>query len=116
MNKEMAYLLGMITGNCRIERGKTETTIVIDIPHKKLETEFQDDVGVYVKASFTDIRQVLELLMSTELTFSQQKKVSLITFTKPNKDYLMREILRYVGNATVFSITQAFMSTSAAKC
>ncbi len=100
MNKEMAYLLGMITGNCRIERGETETTIVIDIPHKKLETEFQDDVGVYVKASFTDIRQVLEPLMSTEMTFSQQKKVSLITFKKPNKDYLMREILRYVGNAT----------------
>ncbi len=100
MNKEMAYLLGMITGNCRIERGDTETTIFIDIPHKKLETEFQDDVGIYVKASFTDIRQVLEPLISTEMTFSQRAKVSLITFKKPNGDYLMREILRYVGDAT----------------
>lgn len=44
MNVEMAYLLGMITGNGQIQRGPTETTISIDIPHKKLETEFQNDV------------------------------------------------------------------------
>ena len=38
MNREMAYLLGMITGNREIQRGVTETTVTIDIPHKKLET------------------------------------------------------------------------------
>ena len=47
MNVEMAYLLGMITGNGEIQRGATETTVSIDIPHKKLETEFQNDVGIY---------------------------------------------------------------------
>lgn len=51
MNTEMAYLLGMITGNGEIQRGMTATTISIDVPHKKLETEFQKDVGIYVKAS-----------------------------------------------------------------
>lgn len=56
MNTEMAYLLGMITGNGEIQRGMTATTISIDVPHKKLETEFQKDVGIYVKASITDIR------------------------------------------------------------
>ena len=30
MNTEMAYLLGMITGNGEIQRGMTATTISID--------------------------------------------------------------------------------------
>lgn len=100
MNVEMAYLLGMIVGNGEIQRGNTETTISIDIPHKKLETEFQHDVGIFVKASITDIRAVLELLLGTSLNFTQNVNVSLLSFRKPNEDYLMREILRYVGGAT----------------
>ena len=63
MNVEMAYLLGMVTGNGEIQRGVTETTVTIEIPHKKLETEFQHDVSLYVRASITDIRQVLEPLL-----------------------------------------------------
>lgn len=100
MNVEMAYLLGMITGNGEIQRGPTETTISIDIPHKKLETEFQNDVGIYVRASITDIRTVLEPLLGTSLTFSQSANYSLLSFRKPNEDYLMREVLRYIGGAT----------------
>lgn len=34
------------------------------------------------------------------MVFTQNKNVSLISFRKPNEDYLMREILRYIGNAT----------------
>lgn len=100
MNNEMAYLLGMITGNGEIQRGASETTIVIEIPHKKLETEFQKDVGIYVKASVTDIREIIEPLVGTGLTFNQHANVSFISFRKPNEDYLMREILRYTGAAT----------------
>lgn len=100
MNKEMAYLLGMVTGNGEIQRGATETTIAIEIPHKKLETEFQHDVGVYVRASITDIRQVLEPLLGTSLHFTQNANVSILSFRKPNDEYLMREILRYIGGAT----------------
>lgn len=100
MNNEMAYLLGMITGNGEVQRGTNETTIVIEIPHKKLETESQKDVAIYVKASITDIRQVLEPLLGTSLSFSQSANVSYISFSKPNEDYLMREILRYIGMAT----------------
>lgn len=100
MNNEMAYLLGMVTGNGEVQRGTTDTTIVIEIPHKKLETEFQKDVGIYVKASITDIRQVLEPLLGTALVFNQNANVSFISFTKQNEDYLMREILRYIGMAT----------------
>lgn len=100
MNNEMAYLLGMITGNGEIQRGVTETTISIEVPHKKLETEFQTDVGIYVKASITDIRQILEPLLSTSLKFIQNPNVSVLSFTKQNEDYLMREILRYIGNAS----------------
>ena len=76
MNNEMAYLLGMITGNGEVQRGATETTIVVEIPHKKLETEFQKDVGIYVKASLTDIREILEPLLGTGLTFTQNANVS----------------------------------------
>lgn len=100
MNNEMAYLLGMVTGNGEVQRGATETTIVVEIPHKKLETEFQKDVGIYVKASVTDIREILEPLLGTGLTFTQNANVSYVSFRKPNEDYLMREILRYIGAAT----------------
>lgn len=100
MNVEMAYLLGMITGNGEIQRGAKDTTILIDIPHKKLETEFQYDVGVYVKASITDIREVLEPLLGASLSFTQNANVSMLSFRKPNEEYLMREILRYIGGAT----------------
>ncbi len=100
MNTEMSYLLGMITGNGEIQRGITETNISIEIPHKKLETEFQNDVSVYVRASITDIRGVLEPLLGTSLHFTQNANVSILSFRKPNEDYLMREILRYVGGAT----------------
>lgn len=100
MNNEMAYLLGMITGNGEIQRGVNETTVVIEIPHKKLETEFQKDVAIYVKASITDIRQVLEPLLGTSLMFNQSANVSYLSFSKSNEDYLMREILRYIGRTT----------------
>lgn len=96
----MAYLLGMITGNGEIQRGAISTTIVVEIPHKKLETEFQKDVGIYVKASVTDIRDIIEPLVGTGLTFNQHANVSFISFRKQNEDYLMREILRYIGAAT----------------
>lgn len=100
MNTQMAYVLGMIVGNGEIQRGANETTIVIEIPHKKLETEFQKDVGIYVKASITDIRQIVEPLVGTGLKFSQSANVSDLSFTKPNEDYLIREIMRYIGNAS----------------
>ena len=37
----MAYLLGMVTGNGEIQRGVNETTVVIEIPHKKLKRNFK---------------------------------------------------------------------------
>lgn len=59
MNSEMAYLLGMIAGNGEIHRGSTETSISIEIPHKKLKTEDFHDIALYVKASISDIRTIL---------------------------------------------------------
>ena len=100
MNVQMAYLLGMITGNGEIQRGTNDTTVVIEIPHKKLETEFYKDAALYVKASITDIREVIEPLIGTGIRFSQSKNVSDISFTKPNEDYLIREILQFIGNGT----------------
>ncbi len=63
MNSEMAYMLGMICGNGQIQRGASETTVSIGIPHKKLQTEDMNDVTIYVKASLMDIRGVLEPLI-----------------------------------------------------
>ena len=57
-------------------------------------------MGIYVKASITDIREVLEPLLGTALTFTQNANVSLLSFRKPNEDYLMREVLRYIDGAT----------------
>ncbi|WP_276839963.1 hypothetical protein [Anaerovibrio lipolyticus] len=100
MNNEMAYLLGMITGNCEIQRNSTETIFTINIPHKKLETEFNNDVGVYVRASITDIRNILDPLLGTQITFTPNRNISYISFRKPNEDYCVRELMRYIGNAT----------------
>jgi hypothetical protein len=100
MNTEMAYLIGMICGNGEIKRSTVSTTISVDIPHKKLQTENFNDVKIYVKASVTDIRAILEPLIGADMQFIQQKSSSVLSFTKPNADYLIREILRYVGNGT----------------
>ena len=99
MNREMSYLLGMICGNGEIKRGVSDTTVSIEIPHKKLATENNNDVRIYVRASITDIRAILEPLIGTGLSFTQQNNYSIISFTKQNDEYLMREILRYIGNA-----------------
>lgn len=100
MNVEMAYLLGMITGNGQIQRGNTETRFSVEIPHKKLETEFNNDVTVYIRASITDIRSIVEPLTGATLSFIQKPNYTILTIAKPNTDYLTRELLRYVGNAT----------------
>lgn len=100
MNAEMAYLLGIIMGNGKILRNSIETTISIDIPHKKLETEEFHDVRIYVKASLSDIRNVLEPLIGSSLKSIQNEHSTIISFSKPNSDYLIREILRYIGSAT----------------
>ena len=81
MNVQMAYLLGMITGNGEIQRGATQTTIVIEIPHKKLETEFQKDVAIYVKASITDIRQIIEqrlVVRHQRIRMGKRKRIILL--------------------------------------
>jgi len=99
MNSEMSYLLGMICGNGEIKRGTIDTTVSIEIPHKKLATENNNDVRIYVRASITDIRNIIEPLIGTGIHFLQQDNYSILSFTKPNNEYIIREILRYTGNA-----------------
>lgn len=99
MNIEMAYLLGMICGNGEIQRTAIDTIVSIDIPHKKLETEEIHDVRLYVKASVSDIRSVVEPLVGAGLNFIQNDSSTVLSFTKPNTDYLVREINRFIGNA-----------------
>lgn len=100
MNTEMAYLLGMILGNGEIQQGANETVVTIDIPHKNLYTDDEKDVRVYVKASLVDIRQILEPLIGTDITYTQRRKSTSISFKKPNAEYVMRQILHYVGNGS----------------
>ena len=98
MNNEMAYLLGMIMGNGEIKRSGQITTISVSIPHKKLQTEDENNVHVYVAASVTNIRNVLEPLISKDLIFAQNQSESILSFTKNSGDYLIREILQFVNN------------------
>lgn len=100
MNIEMAYLLGLVCGNGEIKRGASETNVSIEIPHKKLATEQNNDVRIYVKASIADIRNILEPLIGTGISFIPENNKSIIAFTKKNTDYLMREILRFIGRAS----------------
>lgn len=95
----MAYLLGLIYGNGEVKRFHNETLFSIEIPHKKQVTDKNQDILVYVSASFTDIRTILEPLIGSNLQFNQDKNVSVISFRKPNSDYLVREIMRFTGRA-----------------
>lgn len=103
MNMEMAYLIGMILGNGEIQQGNQETIVTIDIPHKNLLTDDQKDIKVYVKASLVDIRSIVEPLLGTDLKYSQNEKSTKISFKKPNAEYVMRQILHYVGNGSKHS-------------
>ena len=96
-NAQLIYLLGMIVGKGTIKRGKTETTVIIEIPHKLLEIEGQNAV-ISVKASLEDIRNVIQPLIGVSLTSISQKSKTIIQFNKPNADFLIREINRYLDN------------------
>lgn len=98
MNIEMAYLVGMILGNGEIQRGNIDTTVIIDIPYKNLYTDDQKDVAIYVKASTVDIRGIIEPLIGHELTITQTKHSTKMSFVKKNNDYVIREILRLISN------------------
>ena len=99
-NNEMAYLLGMICGNGTIRRGNNETTVSIDIPHKKLVTEDIHDVPLYVKASLDEIRNIIQPLIGADLLSTPSKSYTSLSFTKTNADFLIRYINNAIGNAT----------------
>lgn len=98
MNNQMAYLIGMILGNGEIQRNQRDTTITIEIPHKNLRDDEGLEVSIYVKSSLADIRNVIEPLIGHSISMTQTKRSTKLSFTKPNEDYTMREILRFIGN------------------
>lgn len=98
MNNQMAYLVGMILGNGEIQRNTSNTTITIEIPHKNLKDDEGLEVLVYVKCSLINIRDVIEPLLGHSMSITQNKTATSISFTKPNEDYAIREILRFIGN------------------
>lgn len=100
----MAYLLGMIYGNGEISRDLQHTTVAIEIPHKKLRTPDFHDVRLYVKASISDIKNLLDPLIGSNINFSQTDRVTILSFTKLNTDYVVREIVRLTNNKTDHSI------------
>lgn len=93
----MAYLLGMILGNGEIHQDNKITTVTIDIPYKNLYTDDLKDVAIYVKASVVDIRNIVEPLIGHDLAFSETKHSTKLSFSKPNTEYIMREIIRLIG-------------------
>lgn len=100
MNNEMAYLLGMICGNGEVKRDGNNTTISVEIPHKVIKTGEFHDIPLYVRASISNIRNILEPLISNGILSTQSRNATTLYFTKPNSDYLIREILRYTGTGT----------------
>ena len=98
MNNQMAYLIGMILGNGEVQRSNQSTTITIDIPHKNLLDDEGREVAIYVRASLTDIRSIVEPLLGYAIAVVPTNRLTMISFTKPNEEYVMREILRFIGN------------------
>ena len=97
MNPEFAYLLGMITGKGTIVRGNRETEIRIEIPHKNLIIEGME-AQLSVKASITDIKNILEPLINTRIEVLSSENITILSFTKDNRDFLIREINQHLGN------------------
>ncbi len=97
MNTEMAYLLGMVLGNGEIQQTATQTTVTIDIPYKNAYTDDRKNVAIYVKASVVDIRSIVEPLIGHMLRISETKHATKLSFTKPNEEYVVRELLRLIG-------------------
>lgn len=100
MGTEMAYLIGMILGNGEIQQGSTESVVTIEIPHKNLKTEEGQDVQVYVQASLIDIERIIRPLLGAEINYSQGRKSTKLSFKKSNAEFVMMQILRYVGNGS----------------
>ena len=100
MNIELAYLVGIILGNGEIQRGVESTNVTIDFPYKNLYTDDMRDVEVYVRASLLDIKGIVEPLIGTNLIVTQAPRSTKISFHMSNHEYVMREILRFVGNGT----------------
>lgn len=98
MNCQMAYLIGMVLGNGEVQRDTHNTTVTIEIPHKNLRNDEGLEVSIYVKSSLADIRAVIEPLLGHSLPISQTKRATQISFTKPNQDYTIRELMRFIGH------------------
>lgn len=101
MDIRMAYLLGMVCGNGEVRVSNHDTTVSIEIPHKKQLTEVDQDVKIYVKASLDTIRGIIEPVVGVGLTTSGNKSRTVLSFTKSNNEYIMTEILRFIGGASV---------------
>lgn len=97
----MAYLLGMILGNGEIQRGSTNTRVTIDIPHKNIQTDDGLDAAVYVQASLVDIGDIIRPLIGTHVSHIQERRSTKISFEKDNNEYVMREIIRFLGGGTM---------------
>ena len=76
-----------------MQRTSVNTIVSIDIPHKKLEKEEIHDVKLYVKASITDIRNIIDPLIETGITFIQNNSSTVLCFIKPKTNYLIRELI-----------------------
>ncbi len=100
MNVEMAYLLGMILGNGEIQRGALTTRVTIDIPHKNIKTDDGLDTAIYVQASLINIEDIIRPLIGTNVNHIQEKHSTKISFEKDNNEYIMREIIRFLGGGT----------------
>lgn len=104
MNVQMAYLLGMIIGNGEIQRNANETIVTIELPHKNLIDDEKREIPIYVKSSLVDIRNVIEPLIGRSINISQAKRATYFSFIKSNEEYVMREIMRYIGDGVHHSV------------
>lgn len=95
---EFAYLLGMLVGKGRILRGKTGSTqFVIEIPHKSLRINGRE-ASLYVKASVSDIREILEPFIGTSMRVNSEKHKTTLSFSKNDSEMLTKEIIKLLSN------------------
>lgn len=115
LDHDISYLMGLITGKGKLIRGNKQTTIIIEIPHKNLKIEGKD-TQKSIKSSLLDLVGRIKPLVGADIDWDvQNKSKAYIKFRKPNKDYLIRTIVKFLdrrGSWRSFRIPKKIFKTS----
>lgn len=94
----LMYLLGMITGKGTIFTMGADTTVDIEIPHKNAFIGGHD-ASESITLTLEQIRNKIQELIGVTIQTNQKPTSTVIHFSKPQGDYLVRTLQEYFRGA-----------------